>query len=190
MFRKTLMKVAATWFAGILLPASVHATSFVGGGVITQYTHACAPDNSSITSRYTSFTMDYLPSELNGRTSAISLVFTDGVARFSRRGRFNPSSRFVNVTGQAVFDGNISDYGVSPRIRVVRRSVTYPRGASLANAQALYLELIIRNYWGIQGCSVRVEATVGQSATALTNAATEPATETAPMVTGHPGMSD
>ncbi|MCA2012651.1 hypothetical protein LCM17_14235 [Cereibacter sphaeroides] len=164
MFKKITLSIAG-FLSPLMFAASMaSATSFVGGGILTDYTQACDPDDPYITSWESSMTMTFRPSELNaGRVSNMALQFTDGTLHFSRRGTFAPSRRFNAVDGAQMYDSQYTPYSLSPRIRVIKRMVTYPAGASLANAQSVYLEFLVRNHWGIRGCEVRVEAMLGQA---------------------------
>jgi len=152
----------ALTLAGALFALPAAAFDFAGGGFVTGYSQECNPSNPSISSRINMPRVIYVPGELNGGVNIVGLNFTDGTLAFSSDQNFEPGRSFNRATVR--FTGSFN-YATQPRprIRTVQRTVTSPSGASLEDADQVFLRLIVRNYYGISGCEATIVATLSSA---------------------------
>ena len=171
-----MKNVFGTIAAGMLLSTlsvlPAQAQLYSGGGIIASYSQECAPDNPYITQMMNIARVTVYFGELESRPTRISLWYRDGVMEFVRwNGPFVPSPSF-HLTWARWFDGGWpTAYGGRPTIRVMDRIVTYPEGASLAQAEEIFLRVRFRQFGGTFGCFAELITTV--SGRALSSLSTQ-----------------
>ena len=149
------------------------AQVFIGGGAVYNFTQECSPGSTTITSRVNYGRFYYRPGEEFGNPSEISLAFIDGSILFRRWAHMDRSNAFYSAIGRQIFSAYHYLYSTNPRIRVLRRDVIYPVGATFGPDTALvFLRLRIQNYWGVPGCSVTVAGTFGRNPALVASAST------------------
>ena len=143
----------------LLLSITNLQPDFSGGGAVFGLTDACGP---VLGTGPQAVTVHYSPSELGGLPSGVSVVWPEGSEHLALWGAMAPSGDdFFGGAGRQSWTRFVF-YPTRPLIRVVRRIVTQPAGAGLAEAQELFLRLRVQNFAAIPGCSVTLTATLGR----------------------------
>jgi hypothetical protein len=138
-------------------PAPHSVTVFVGGGAVFGQTDAC---NAGFDTAPHAVTIAFVPSELHGPPSSVSIFWRDGSENLVLWGPMVPSSSFLGAAGRQNWSRFVF-YPTRPLIRVVQRQITQPLGGTdIASARELALRLRVQNFGAIQGCAVTVMATL------------------------------
>jgi len=158
-----MLRGSGTFILGAVLAGGLAAAAMAqdmrGGGFVADYTAGCDPAHAGIVNVVSPARVIYRPGEWTGGATQLLVDFPDGAIHFTRGAPFRPASAFVIATARRAVS-YFDQWNPRPRIRVVRRIITAPAGASMADAEEVFLELRIRNYWNRVGCTATLVATV------------------------------
>lgn len=144
------------------LASSPAMAQFVGGGFVSRYSAACDESNPDVGNRQNFPRIYYSATEYGASVNEITLDFTDGSVTFGRGLVFDRHNGFRRAYGIATFLPGAAFLDPRPRIRVLRRTIVEPQGASFENATQIDLRMRIYNYFWAPGCEAEVIATLGR----------------------------